>query len=85
MKNKMFIQYFVPIYLHNIYYYLYTFQVCKICEIGNVINLKIWLKDPELDTDFDQLTHYKCCVFQIKPIDIIYNEFYILYLQQPPG
>lgn len=37
-----------------------------------IINLK-WLKDPELDTDFDQLSRYKCYVFRIKPIDI-YND-----------
>jgi len=46
----------------------------------NFINLK-WLNDPELDTDFDQLTRYECCGFlQIKPIDIsIMSSTYCTY------
>jgi hypothetical protein len=60
----VYIQYYVFIlYLHIHYLYISSMQ-----NIRDNINLK-WLKDPELDSDFD-LIHYNKSVFRIKPIGI---------------
>jgi len=56
MKNKMCTYTTLCIYLH-MYTYISSMQNTR----DNVINLK-WLKDPELDTDFD-LTRYKYYVY----------------------